>query len=126
MGGFGIARVKHNDTNTDCVNHDRHHLGAESRKILELLRPTLMLKLTSKDGRLRHGGIIPVALLHLFSQQMWRGRTHRWSPHSRLAECAGLPLTSELEEENKGREEVQEIEKESSRGEPLTWTCLWR
>ena len=30
-----------------------------------------------------------------------------------LAECAGLPRTSELEEEDKGRQEVQEIERES-------------
>ena len=45
--------------------------------------------------------------------QVWRVRTRRWSPYSRLAECAGLPRTSGTGQEDKGREEVQEIERES-------------
>ena len=43
---------------------------------------------------------------------MWRGRTRRWSPHSRLALQVFHEL-QELEEEDKGRKEVQETGRES-------------
>ena len=44
---------------------------------------------------------------------MWTGRTRRWSPYSRFAHVQVYHELQDLEEEDKGREEVQEIERES-------------
>ena len=46
-----------------------------------------------------------------WAHNLWSGRTRRWSPYSRFAACAHE--LQELEEEDKGREEVQETERES-------------
>ena len=40
------------------------------------------------------GGANMDVLVFADVRRLWRGRTRRWSPYSRLAECAGLPLTS--------------------------------